>query len=110
MSFRIHTQSPELKHELERKLARFEGQLDGDFEYEISAEVLPAEQALERAGSLAAETGADSIFVAAATFAKKEIELPAPVLKEKAAIEPLPSPVSSPITHEMREQRQPSFD
>jgi len=110
MSFRIHTQSPELKHELERKLARFEGQLDGDFEYEISAEVLPAEHALNRAGSLAAETGADSIFVAAGTFAKKEVEIPEPVLEERAAIEPLPEPASSPVTHELREQRQPLFD
>src|SRR3954467_14875089 len=88
MSFRIHTSSPELKRELEKKLAELEDQLDGDCDYEISAEVLPAEQVLERARSLAAETGADPVFVAAGTFAKKEVEPPAPAYVESAVNEP----------------------
>src|SRR6476469_10726250 len=85
MSFRIHTSSPEFQRELEKRLAGLEGHLDGDFDYEVSAEVLPAEQVLERAASLALETGADSIFVAARTFAKEEVELPAPVDVEPVA-------------------------
>jgi len=93
MSFRIHTSSPELKRELEKRLAALEGQLDGDFDYEISAEVLPAEQALDRAGSLAAETGADSVFVAAGTFEKKRVEPPAPVYVGPLANEPEPQEI-----------------
>lgn len=109
MSFRIHTQSPELKRELERKLAGLEEQLDGDFDYEISAEVLPAEQALERAGSLAGETGADSIFVAAGTFAKMEVEVSTPLREEPVSAEPERRHEMAPV-QVSNEQRTPSFD
>ena len=108
MPFRIHTQSPELKRELERKLAGLESQLDGDFEYEISAEVLPAEQALERASSVAAELGADAIFVAAGTFATQEVEIPQPVHEEPVAAEPESQP--SLIQTSSEERRATSFD
>src|SRR5438270_10419800 len=69
MSFRIHTQSPELKRELENKLAELDGQLDERFEYEISAEILPRELALARAQELAQSTGAELIFAAEGTLA-----------------------------------------
>jgi len=110
MSFRIHTSSPELKRELEKRLATLEGQLDGDFDYEISAEVLPAEQALDRAGSLAAETGADSVFVAAGTFAKKEVKTTEPAHAEPVAPEPQPQISSATMTSAVEERRSPSFD
>src|SRR5947209_9825259 len=110
MSFRIHTQSPELKRELESKLAGLEGQLDGDFDYQISAEVLPAEQAIERADALAKETGAESIFVAAGSFAKKEVEVPPPVHVEPVAAENRTQPLVSPISTFVEEQRPSSFD
>ena len=110
MSFSIHTSSPELKRELEKKLAGLEGQLDGDFEYEISAEVLPAEQALDRAASLATETGADSIFVAAGTFAKKEVKIPEPVHVEPLATEPEPQVVPAPIQTSDQLRSANSFD
>src|SRR4051812_9338057 len=69
MSFRIHSDSLELKHELERKLAELNGQIDEGFEYEISAEILPREQALDRAQELAQSTGAESVFVSEGVFA-----------------------------------------
>src|SRR3954462_1533287 len=69
MSFRIHSDSLELKHELERKLAELNGQIDEGIEYEISAEVLPREQALDRAQELAQSTGAESVFVSEGVFA-----------------------------------------
>jgi len=110
MSFRIHTSSPELKRELEKRLATLEGQLDGDFDYEISAEVLPAEQALDRAGSLAAETGADSIFVAAGTFEKKRVEPPAPVYVGPLANEPEPQVVPAPTQTRNQQPGSARFD
>jgi hypothetical protein len=72
MSFRIQTQSPELKRELENRLAELQGQLDGDFDYEISAEVLSRERALETSQKLAQHSGADTIFVAAGAFVAKQ--------------------------------------
>jgi hypothetical protein len=72
MSFRIQSQSPELKRELENKLLELQGQLDGDFDYEISAEVLPREQAVEASQQLAAKSGADTIFLAAGAFAARQ--------------------------------------
>src|SRR4051812_5556530 len=69
MSFRIHSDSLELKRELESKLAELQGQIDEDFHYEISAEVLPREQALDRAQELAQSTGAESVFVSEGVFA-----------------------------------------
>src|SRR5947209_4274901 len=69
MSFRIHTQSPELKRELENKLAELDGQLGEGFEYEITAEILPREQALARAQELAQSIGAESVFAAEGTLA-----------------------------------------
>jgi hypothetical protein len=110
MSFRIHTSSPELKRALEEKLAGLEGQLDGDFDYELSAEVLPAEQALDRAGVLAAEVGADSIFVAAGVFAKKEVEIPEPVHVEPLANEPKPQVVPAPIPSSDQQRGEARFD
>src|SRR3954467_11623469 len=68
MSFRIHSDSLELKRELERKLAELNGQIDEGFEYEISAEILPREQALDRAQELAQRTGAESVFVSEGVF------------------------------------------
>ena len=69
MSFRIHSQSPELKRELENKLADLAGQVEEGYEYEISAEMLPREQALERVEKLADELGAGAVFVAEGVFA-----------------------------------------
>src|SRR3954468_12300751 len=69
MSFRIHSDSLELKRELERKLAELNGQIDEGYEYEISAEMLPREQALDRAQELAQSTGAESVFVSEGVFA-----------------------------------------
>jgi hypothetical protein len=69
MSFRIHSASPELKHQLESKLAELQAQLDEGFEYEISAEILPLEQALGRAEQLAQSIGAESVFVAEGVLA-----------------------------------------
>ena len=69
MAFRIHTESAELQRELENKLAALDGQLDQSFEYEITADVLPREQALTRAECVAEQIGAESIFVAAGTVA-----------------------------------------
>jgi len=63
MSFRIHSTSPELKRELETRLAELEGQLEDGFEYDITVESLPREQALVRAGQLAQAIGAESVFV-----------------------------------------------
>jgi len=74
MSFRIHSASPELKRELERKLAEVESQLEEGFEYEISAEILPREQALDRVDKLADEIGAQSVFVAEGVFAVEPVE------------------------------------
>jgi len=110
MSFRIHTSSPELKRELEKELAGLEGQLDGDFDYEISAEVLPAEQALDRARVLAVEVGADSIFVAAGAFAKKEAEIPEPVHVEPLANEAKPQVVPAPIQISNQRRSEARFD
>src|SRR3954469_19347965 len=110
MSFRIHTSSPELKSQIEKKLAELEDQLDGDCDYEISAEVLPAEQVLEGARSLAVETGADSIFVAAGTFAKKDVELPAPAHVEPTAAEPEVQPVAPPVQSGNQQSSRLSFD
>src|SRR5438270_13866182 len=76
MSFRIHTQSPELKRELENKLAELDGQLDESFEYEISAEILPREQALARAQELAQSIGAESVFAAEGTLAPEPPQQP----------------------------------
>jgi hypothetical protein len=109
MSFRIHTSSPELKRDLEKKLAELEGQLDGDCDYEISAEVLPAEQGLERARSLAVETGVDSVFVAAGTFAKKDVELPAPTHVEPTVADPEVHPVA-PVQSGDQQPSRLSFD
>lgn len=82
MSFRIHSQSPELKRELENKLLELQGQLDGD--YEISAEVLPREQAVEASLQLAAKSGADTIFLAAGAFvAVQSITAPANKAEEE---------------------------
>jgi len=108
MSFRIQTQSLELRRELEKKLGELEGQLEGDFDYEISAEVLPAGQALERAGSYAERTGADSIFVAAGIFSKKEVA--APPRREETIAKPQHEPGSAPITTEVIEQRHSVVD
>jgi hypothetical protein len=80
MSFRIHSQLPELKRELENKLLELQGQLDGDFDYEISAEVLPREQAVEASQQLAAKSGADTIFLAAGAFVAEQ-SVTAPVDK-----------------------------
>jgi hypothetical protein len=111
MSFRIHTSSPELQRDLEQKLAGLKGQLDGDFDYEITAEVLPPEQALERASSLAAETGSDSIFVAAGTFTKQEVAIPEPVHVGPVSVpEPQPEVDTAPMTSALQERRPPSFD
>ena len=76
MSFNIHTQSPDLKRELENKLAELEGQLDQGFEYEISAELLPREQALDRVENLANEIGAEAVFVAEGVFAVEAPQQP----------------------------------
>ena len=69
MSFRIHSQSPELKRELEDKLADLAGQFEEGYEYEISAAMLPREQALERVEDLAKEIGAEAVFIAEGVFA-----------------------------------------
>ena len=78
MSFRIHTESAELQRELESKLSSLKGQLDENFEYEISAEVLPREQALQAAQGLAGQIGAEAIFIAAGTVAPEAVQSEAP--------------------------------
>src|SRR6476469_1004114 len=69
MSCRIHSDSLPLKRELEKKLAELEGQIEEGFEYEISAEILPREQALDRAQELAQTIEAESVFVSENVFA-----------------------------------------
>src|SRR4051812_511509 len=68
MSFRIHTGSAELQRQLENELAALEGQLDENFDYEITAEVLPREQAMQAAKDLAGQIGAETIYVATGTI------------------------------------------
>jgi hypothetical protein len=68
MSFRIDSSSPVIKRELESKLAEFQGQLDEGFEYEIAAQSLPREQALESAEGVAEQLGANSIFLSVGLF------------------------------------------
>jgi len=68
MSFRIHSDSLPLKQDLKKRLAGLEGQLEEGFDYEISAEMLPREQALDRARELAQHTGAESVFVSESVF------------------------------------------
>jgi hypothetical protein len=78
MSFRIHTESAELQRELESKLSSLKGQLDENFEYEISAEVLPREQALQAAKDLAGQIGAEAIFIGSETLAPEPVQSEAP--------------------------------
>jgi len=68
MSFRIYSSSPEIKRELESKLAELQGQLDEGFEYEIKTQSLPREQALESAEGVAEQLGANSIFLSVGLF------------------------------------------
>jgi hypothetical protein len=74
MAFRIHTESAALQRELENKLAALDGQLDQNFEYEITAEVLPSVQALARAEEVAEQIGAEAIFVAAGIVAPEPVQ------------------------------------
>jgi len=69
MSFRIHSDSLPLKRDLEKRLAGLEGQIEEGFDYEISAEILPREQALDRAQELAQTIEAESVFVSENVFA-----------------------------------------
>src|SRR5256885_6742729 len=81
MSFRIHTGSAELQRQLENELAALEGQLEENFDYEITAEVLPREQAIARAEEVAQQIGAETIFAAAGTVGPEPvpIETPRPI-------------------------------
>jgi hypothetical protein len=97
MAFRIHTESAELQRELENKLAALDGQLDKTLDYEITVEVLPREQALERAECVAEQIGAESIFVAAGTVAPEPAQYDIP-----QAIQTAPEVFSTASTQDSR--------
>ena len=109
MSFRIHSQSPELRRELEARLAELNGQIDEGFEYEVTAKLVPREQALARAGELARSADAESVFVADGTLAPEITPQPEasqeddpdfamglpPVSDEQQAVEMPPTPLQT---------------